>query len=119
MGICLSSRSTIFHVNFTRGMRRSMGSLSRAFAAIALASQAAAAQSVAPHAAGITSRNDFPTEAEAKRHCGSKAVVWVVPSKHVYFRPGNSRYGVEDGGAFMCENDARGDRNRLARKAFD
>jgi hypothetical protein len=96
-----------------------MSSLLRAFTATLLASQAASAQSVTPHAAGMTSRNDFPTEAEAKRHCGGRPVVWVVASRRVYFVKGDPKYGAEGGGAYMCEDEARGDRNRLARKGID
>jgi hypothetical protein len=66
---------------------------------------------------GITSRNDFETEAEAARHCRGAPVVWVVPRDHSYFLAGDPGYGIVAGGAYMCENEAKGDRNRRSSSA--
>ena len=69
------------------------------------------AQAIGP---GTTSRNDFGTEAEAARHCAGRPVVWVVPANHVYYFQGDPEYGHGQHGAFMCEDEASGDRNRPA-----
>jgi hypothetical protein len=66
---------------------------------------------------GITARNDFRTEAEANRHCRGKPVVWVVARDHAYFTKGDPEYGTKGEGAYMCEDEARGDRNRPGRTA--
>ncbi|MEA2840508.1 MAG: hypothetical protein QOF41_1838 [Methylobacteriaceae bacterium] len=63
---------------------------------------------------GVTSRNDFRTEAEAARHCRGRPVVWVVPRDRSYFVKGDREYGTAAGGAYMCEDDAKGDQNRRA-----
>jgi hypothetical protein len=82
--------------------------LSALFAAAALGSGAPFAQP------GVTSRNDFETEAEAARHCHGRPVVWVVPRDRSYFVKGDRGYGAVAGGAYMCENEAKGDQNRRA-----
>jgi len=64
---------------------------------------------------GTTSRNDFQTEAEAARHCSGRPVVWVVPASHVYYFKSDPGYGSGQDGAYMCEDEASGDRNRPAR----
>ena len=64
---------------------------------------------------GTTSRNDFDTEAEAARHCAGRPVVWVVPANHVYYLIGDPAYGSGGQGAYMCEDEASGDRNRPAK----
>ena len=74
----------------------------------------ASTQSITPPLAGITSPNDFKTLAEARRHCGRRAIVWVVASAHVYFLKRDPAYGREGQGAYMCEDEARGDGNRRA-----
>jgi hypothetical protein len=76
----------------------------------------ASAQPIPPRATGVTSRNDFRSEAEAKRHCGGRPVVWVVASERVYFVKGDPEYGRKGPGAYMCEDEARGDGNRGAGK---
>jgi hypothetical protein len=65
---------------------------------------------------GTTARNDFPTEADAARHCQGRPVVWVIPASRVYHRKGDPEYGSGGHGVYMCEDEARGDRNRPARK---
>jgi hypothetical protein len=72
--------------------------------------------SITPHAKGVTRRNDFPAEAEAIRHCRGKPVVWVIARDRVYFTKSDPEYGTTGEGAFMCEDEARGDRNRAARR---
>jgi hypothetical protein len=64
---------------------------------------------------GITSRNDFDSEVEAARHCSGRPVVWVVPASHVYYFKSDPGYGSGRDGAYMCEDEASGDRNRPAR----
>jgi hypothetical protein len=64
---------------------------------------------------GTTSRNDFQTEAEATRHCHGRPVVWVVPANHIYYYQGEGDYGRGEQGAYMCEDEARGDLNRPAK----
>jgi hypothetical protein len=64
---------------------------------------------------GTTSRNDFQTEAEAARHCQGRRVVWVIPAGRVYYKKGDPEYGRGEQGAYMCEDEARGDLNRPAR----
>jgi hypothetical protein len=78
--------------------------------------EAAMAQPITPPMSGITSRNDFATEAEAKRHCGGRAIVWVVASERVYYAKGDAGYARAGEGAYMCEDEARGDGNRRAGK---
>ena len=73
---------------------------------------AAPVQAIGP---GTTSRNDFETEAEAARHCRGRPVVWVTPANHVYYLKGDPQYGSGRPGAYMCEDEASGDRNRPAR----
>ncbi len=63
---------------------------------------------------GTTSRNDFQTEAEAVRHCPGRQVVWVVPASHVYYFKNDPGYGNGENGAYMCEDEASGDRNQPA-----
>ena len=65
---------------------------------------------------GTTSRNDFQTEAEAARHCAGRSVVWVIPASRLYYRKGDPEYGRGGNGAYMCEDEASGDRNRPASK---
>ncbi|MEA2834719.1 MAG: hypothetical protein QOG66_2921 [Methylobacteriaceae bacterium] len=77
------------------------------------------AASVTPRMSGITARNDFRTEAEANSHCRGTAVVWVIAREHVYFTKADPEYGTKGEGAYMCENDARGDRNRAARNGAE
>jgi hypothetical protein len=88
-----------------------------ALGATSFAAHAASAQSVTPPMRGVTSRNDFQTETEALRHCAGRPVVWVIASKRVYFRKGDPEYGAGSEGAYMCEDEARGDRNRPAPRA--
>jgi len=75
---------------------------------------AASAQGVVPGAPGPTSRNDFPTQAEAVGHCGGRPVIWVFPRDRSYFIKGDPEYGAVEGGAYMCEDEAQGDQNRRA-----
>jgi hypothetical protein len=84
------------------------------FTSVAL-NPGASGQSVTPPAAGITSPNDFKTVAEAKRHCGRRAIVWVIASAHVYLEKRDPGYGRTGQGAYMCEDEAMGDGNRRAR----
>ncbi len=77
--------------------------------------QAAGTQSIAPPPAGITSPNDFKTVPTAKQHCGKRPVVWVIASARLYFAKGDPRYGRKGQGAYMCEDEARGDGNKRAR----
>jgi hypothetical protein len=91
-----------------RFVRSLLGALS------ATSLEAASAQSVAPPPRGVTSRNNFQTEAEAVSHCAGRPIVWVIASKRVYFVKGDAGYGTGSGGAYMCEDEARGDRNRPA-----
>lgn len=63
---------------------------------------------------GITSRNDFEIEAEAERHCNGRSVVWVIARNRTYFSRQNPRYGTKAGGAYMCEDEAKGDGNHSA-----
>jgi hypothetical protein len=79
-----------------------------------LASQTAFAQPITPPLSGITSRNDFQTQVEAKRHCGGRRVVWVIASERVYYVKGDAQYGRKAPGAYMCEDEAKGDGNRRA-----
>jgi hypothetical protein len=60
----------------------------------------------------------FATEAEAKRHCDGRAIVWVVASERVYYAKGDAGYGRAGEGAYMCEDEARGDGNRRAGKGW-
>jgi hypothetical protein len=76
---------------------------------------AASAQPAPPRATGVTSRNDFQSEAEAGSHCGGRPIVWVIASERVYFVKGEPRYGVKQG-ANTCEDEARGGGNRRAGK---
>ena len=86
-----------------------------AIGAAILLSEAAVAQQITPPMSGITSRNDFTGEAEAKRHCGGRHIVWVVASEHAYFAKGDPGYGRTGQGAYMCEDEAKGDGNRRTR----
>ena len=63
---------------------------------------------------GTTSRNDFDTEEAAMRHCSGRPVVWVILTNKVYYLKGDPEYGGRQQGAYMCEDEAMGDRNRLA-----
>jgi hypothetical protein len=64
---------------------------------------------------GTTSRNDFDIEAEAAHHCSGRPVVWVFPASHLYYAKSDPEYGRGGRGAYMCEDEARGDGNRRAR----
>ena len=66
------------------------------------------------HRAGITSRNDFQTEAEAARHCDGRSVVWVIARNRTYFSKQDPGYGTKGRGAYMCEDEAKGDGNHSA-----
>jgi hypothetical protein len=66
------------------------------------------------HRAGITSRNDFQTEAEAARHCDGRSVVWVITRERMYFAKQDPEYGTKGKGAYMCEDEAKGDGNHSA-----
>jgi hypothetical protein len=48
----------------------------------------------------------YPTEAEAKTHCGSQSVVWMNTKSHVYHMAGTKTYGHTKQGAYMCQADA-------------
>jgi hypothetical protein len=74
----------------------------------------ASAQGVVPGRPGTTSRNDFPIQAEAIRHCVGRRLVWVVAAEHAYYVKGAPGYGTKQGGAYMCEDEAKGDGNRPA-----
>jgi hypothetical protein len=93
---------------------RFLRSLLGALSATSFLPEAASAQSVTPPPRGVTSRNDFQTEAEAVSHCAGRPIVWVIASKRVYFVKGDAGYGTGSEGAYMCEDEARGDRNRPA-----
>jgi hypothetical protein len=102
-------------VTFTKGRPgRFVRSLVGALSATSFVPQAGSAQSVTPPPRGVTSRNDFQTEAEALRHCAGRRVVWVIASKRIYFVQGDPEYGAGSEGAYMCEDEARGDHNRPA-----
>jgi hypothetical protein len=42
-------------------------------------------------------------------------VVWVLPASRVYYRKNHPEYGLGERGAYMCEDEASGDRNRPAK----
>ena len=48
----------------------------------------------------------FKTEADAKAHCGTDAVVWGNTSSHVLHNPGTKYYGKTTHGAYMCKGMA-------------
>jgi hypothetical protein len=98
------------------GIRKSgrPGRFVRSVVGATFAAHAASAQSVTAPPRGVTSRNDFQTEAEALRHCAGRPVVWVIASRRLYFMKGDAEYGAGSEGVYMCEDEARGDRNRPA-----
>ena len=59
--------------------------------------------------------DEFSTEAAAKAHCGSGAVVWANLSSHVYHFAGSRDYGKAKRGAYMCEASATKDGFRAAK----
>jgi hypothetical protein len=89
--------------------------ISQAQAERALMSKFAA--SVTPRMSVTTARNDFRSEAEANRHCGGRPVVWVIARDQVYFTKADPEYGTKGEGAYMCEDEARADRNRPVGRA--
>jgi hypothetical protein len=66
------------------------------------------------HRTGITSRNDFETEAEAARHCKGRSVVWVIARDRTFFSKQEPGYGRRGRGAYMCEDEAKADGNHGA-----
>jgi hypothetical protein len=50
--------------------------------------------------------NQYDSEMEAKRRCGTDTVVWFNPSSKVYHLAGTRDYGKTKKGAYMCRTDA-------------
>jgi hypothetical protein len=48
----------------------------------------------------------YKTEADAKSHCGSDAVVWGNTSSHVLHDPGTKYYGKTKRGGYVCKGMA-------------
>jgi hypothetical protein len=57
-------------------------------------------------AATPTGANQFSTEAQARAHCPSDAVVWANLTSKIFHFTGYKDYGKTKNGAYMCENDA-------------
>jgi hypothetical protein len=53
-----------------------------------------------------TGANQFSTEAQARAHCPSDAVVWANLTSKIFHFTGYKDYGKTKNGAYMCENDA-------------
>ena len=56
----------------------------------------------------------FQTERAAQDNCPNGIVVWVDPTKRMYYDRGRDRYGSTKGGAFACRDDANHARFRKA-----
>jgi hypothetical protein len=68
--------------------------------------------SPAPTAAGAS---QFSSEALAKAHCASDAVVWANLGSRIYHFSGSRDFGNTKEGAYMCEKDAVGQGIRAAK----
>lgn len=49
---------------------------------------------------------NFPTEAEAQRHCPADTVVWLNLPTGIYHFRGERWYGRTSSGAYVCEVEA-------------
>lgn len=91
------------------------------FACLAASAQAASPLSTATgthNGRGLApaNPNQFASEADARSHCASDAVVWLNTKSGVYHLQGSPAFGHTKHGAFMCRADAdNAGRYRLAK----
>jgi hypothetical protein len=60
----------------------------------------------APMTAAPAGANEYKTEAEAKRACGTDPVVWANLKSKTLHTNGDEYYGKTKEGAFMCQSVA-------------
>jgi hypothetical protein len=56
--------------------------------------------------------NLFQTEMQAQLHCPNDIVVWLDLRKRIYYIKGQRLYAQGRTGVFVCQGEARADRNR-------
>ena len=61
----------------------------------------------------------FCDEGQAKARCPGTAVVWVNTNSKIYHHAGANTYGHTKEGAYMCENDATAEGDRLSKNATE
>ena len=57
----------------------------------------------------------FCDEAQAKARCPGQSVVWVNTKSKIFHRVGTNTYGHTKEGAYVCENDATAEGDRISR----
>jgi hypothetical protein len=60
----------------------------------------------APMTTAPTAANEYKTEADAKRACGTDPVVWANLKSKTLHTSGDEYYGKTKEGAFMCQSVA-------------